>query len=171
MNEGETREERIERLMRENGDTLVRLCFMYLHDAALAEDAAQEAFVKAYRHLRQFQGKSEEKTWLTRIAINACKDILRTPYQRMRQRSVTLEEIPYGASEPDARDETVLRTVMDLPERYRAVVLLYYYQQLKLSEVAHVLRIPAPTVSSRLRRARELLKDRLEGWYFDGKEF
>jgi len=69
------REERIERLIDLYEDRLLRLCFLYLHDCTLAEDAVQETFLKAYNALSKFRGESSEETWLMRIAVNTCKDI------------------------------------------------------------------------------------------------
>jgi len=67
------------RLMNEHGDYITRLCFLYLGDEMEAQDAAQESFLKALRAFTDFRGESAERTWLARIAINTCKDILRSP--------------------------------------------------------------------------------------------
>jgi len=67
----------LQRLMQEHGDYLKRLCFVYLRDEAAAEDAAQETFLKAYLAWASFRGESGEKTWLSRIAINTCRDFRR----------------------------------------------------------------------------------------------
>ena len=72
----------LERLIRENQVSLKRLCYLYLHDQAMAEDAVQETFLKVYRSLKDFRGEASEKTYLTRIAINTCKDMLRTGWFR-----------------------------------------------------------------------------------------
>ena len=61
----------LERIVNEYGDALLRMCFLYLKDHAMAEDAVQETFLRAFRHQDDFQGKSSVKTWITRIAINA----------------------------------------------------------------------------------------------------
>lgn len=64
-------------------------------------------------------------------------------------------------------DDSLLKEVMNLPDKYRQVVVLYYYQELTAEETAQALGVPAATVRTRLKRARESLKARLEGWYFD----
>ena len=71
-----TREQRVRQWMQDYGNILQRICFLYLSDASLAEDAVQETFFKAWKSIDQFEGRngSSEKTWLTRIAINICKD-------------------------------------------------------------------------------------------------
>lgn len=68
----------IERFMNDYGDAVLRMCFLYLKDYHLAEDAAQETFIKAMNSYDFFQHKSSEKTWLTKIAINVCKNMMRT---------------------------------------------------------------------------------------------
>lgn len=77
MKEKSERAAWLEQAMARYEESLLRMCFAYLGDAALAEDAVQETFVKAYRALPDFRGEAQEKTWLTRIAINTCKDVRR----------------------------------------------------------------------------------------------
>ena len=84
----------LERLIRENEVSLKRLCYLYLHDEAQAEDAVQETFLKAYRSLEKFRGEASEKTWLTRIALNICKDMLRSAWFRHMDRRVTVDMLP-----------------------------------------------------------------------------
>ena len=74
--------ETIIRLMNIYGDSILRMCFLYLKDYHLAEDAAQETFIKAMNSYDMFHSLSSEKTWLTRIAINCCKNIMRTNWFR-----------------------------------------------------------------------------------------
>lgn len=151
----------LEKAMDQYGDGLLRLCFLYLHDRQLAEDAVQETFLRAYRSYGAFRKESSEKTWLTRIAINQCKTLLR------RQRPLPLEQAPQGSYEQSLADDTVLRAVCGLPPVYREVVLLYYYQELSTPEIGRLLHLPRNLVTARLSRARALLKPQLKGWYFD----
>lgn len=165
--EGERRDSRseLDRLMRQYGSGLLRMCALYLRDASLAQDAVQETFLKAYRHWGSYRGEASEKTWLTRIAMNVCRDILRTPWLRHMDRRVDLDSLPEGADDFAFPDDTVLAEVMALPEKYRAVILLRYYQDMKLNEVAAALRLPLGTVRSRLNRANALLREALKEWY------
>lgn len=152
-----------ERLMIKYGDGLFRLCFLYLSDRALAEDAAQETIVRAWQRYSQFQGTSSEKTWLNTIAINVCRGYLRSPWHRRRTPLDSLDTLP-GAEAPPP-DDTVLQAVLALPRKYREVVTLYYYEEHPTPEISAVLGIPRGTVSIRLKRARERLKSMLEEWY------
>lgn len=156
-------ENTITRLMNEHGNSILRLCAMYLCDTSLAEDAAQETFLRAYRGLNRFRGDSAPKTWLTRIAINVCKDMSR----KRRRQPLILDRLPENSAHDSHADDSVIREVMALPEKYRAVILLRYYQELSLEETAQALHITRNAVSQRLRRAKEMLKLRIETWYFD----
>ena len=160
----ETSAQAIERMMDAYGSDILRLCYLYLKDYALAEDAVQEAFIRAYRGLNSFRGQSSEKTWLTRITINVCKNMLRNPWRRLRDWSAA-QRLPEPACSPEAWDGEVLRAVTALPVKYREVVLLYYYQEMTLREIAILLNVPQATVSTRLSRGRARLKEVLEGWW------
>ena len=162
-----TYEETLERMMAQYGTALLRMAYLYLRDASLAEDAVQETFVKAYAHMDQFRGESTEKSWLMRIAINTCKDFRRTPWLRFVDRRTPLDELPEACGEWQEPDDTVLREVMRLPDRDKEVILLRYYQNLTIGEISNARNIPEPTVSSRLRRAKDKLHRKLERWYFD----
>ena len=75
---------RIEEIIDLYGDDILRLCLLYMGDKQLAEDAFQETFVKAWKYLPGFRGESSVKTWVSHIAVNTCKSMLRTPWLRMR---------------------------------------------------------------------------------------
>ena len=155
----------LERLINQYGDGLLRVCLLYLKDYALAEDAVQETFLRAYRNYDRFEGRSSEKTWLTAIAINVCRNMLRSPWHR---RNSGEEALQYLKSEdPGMPDPTVSRAVMRLPRDLRAAVILHYVQGFKIREIAQVLEVPVQTVSSRLSRARGRLRAELKEWYFD----
>ena len=155
----------LERLISQYGDGLLRVCLLYLKDYALAEDAVQETFLRAYRSWSGFEGRSSEKTWLTSIAINVCKNALRSPWKRKMVGEDALLYI--RAEDPELPDPTVSRAVMKLPRDQRAAVILYYVQGMKTREIAQALGIPVATVSSRLSRARQKLRAELKEWYFD----
>lgn len=155
----------LERLVEQYGDGLLRTCLLYLKDYGLAEDAVQETFLRAFRNYHKFEGRSSEKTWLTAIAINVCRTMLRSPWRRRNVGEEAL--LLLQAEDPDLPDPTVARAVMQLPGDQRAVVILYYVQEMKIREIAQALEIPQATVSSRLNRARKKLRAELKEWYFD----
>lgn len=151
-----------ERLVQEHQTSLLRTCYLYLRDAAQAQDAVQETFLKAYRSLDGFRGQSSEKTWLIRIAMNTCHDMRKTTWYRLFDRRLTPEMLPDAGIPPEEYDDSLLMAVMDLPVKLREVVLMYYYHELSTHEIAEVLGIARSSVSGRLKRARERLKTLLE---------
>jgi RNA polymerase sigma-70 factor (ECF subfamily) len=133
---------------------MLRLCFAYLCDTALAEDAVQETFFKAWKSYDRFRGEAEEKTWLTRIAINTCKDLMKSAWMRNTNRFVSPDTLPEGEVSFDERDDTVTRAVLALPPKIKEVTLLHWYQGMTLEETAKVLRLPdqQSTIGSRKRK-------------------
>ena len=151
------------RLMRQYEKEVLKVCTVYLRDLTLAEDATQETFFKAYKAMDRFQGGSSEKTWLMRIAINTCKDIRRGAWFRHTDRNISLDKLPEPAVPPQADSVLITLEVMRLPAKEREVVLLRYYQNMTLAEVAQVLGISATAVAKRLKKAQEHLDPVLKG--------
>ena len=145
------RDQTIERLILQYQTPLLRLCYVQLQDQALAEDAVQETFLKAYKGFASFRGDSSEKTWLTRIAVNTCRDFQRGGWFKHTDRRVTPDMLPLSLA------------VMKLPRKMREAILLYYYQDMSTEEIAETLGIAQSSVSNRLRRGREKLRKLLEG--------
>ncbi len=152
-----------EELVSQNQDKLLRTCYLYLRDRQLAEDAVQETFLKAYRSLPDFRGDSSQKTWLTRIAINTCRDLYRSEWFRHLDRRVTPEDLPERGASFSSREESLIVEVMRLPRKLREVTLLYYYHGMDEREIAEALDIARSSVSDRLSRARKKLKGMIEG--------
>ena len=154
---------RIEELIDLYGDGILRLCILYLGDRHLAEDAFQETFIKAWKKWDGFRGDSSVKTWLTRIAVNTCRDMLRSGWFRTMRRSQPVETLFDRATDEDIQEEFAVRdALMRLPGLYREVVLLHFDQGLKIKEIAQALRLSSNTVSTRLRRARALMEKELK---------
>lgn len=165
------REERLRRLMSLYKNDLMRICCVYLRDAALAEDAVQETFIKAYRALDRFRGESREASWLTRIAINTCKDMKRNSWFRLFDRRVPLERVPEQVYRSlSEEDSGLMEDILNLPEREKDVVLMYYYQGMSMHEIADALNLTASAVSKRLDKARQRLRGILEGGDTDGSQ-
>ena len=160
---GSLRDQTIERLIEQYQTPLLRLCYIQLQDRALAEDAVQETFLKAYKGFAQFRGDSSEKTWLAHIAVNTCRDFQRGAWFRHTDRRVTPEMLPAGTVQPDTEDLDLSMAVMKLPRKMREAILLYYYQDMSTEEIAETLGIAQSSVSNRLRRGRDKLRKLLEG--------
>lgn len=163
INRSDDLEERLTVIVEKYQMPLLRLCFSYLHDAEMAKDAVQETFIKAYRGLTAFKGDSSEQTWLFRIAINTCKDMLRSSWFRHVDRKVSLDMLPEPSSGTSVRDIDLTIAILELPLKLREAVMLCWYQGMKYSEAAGILGISIQAVSSRLERARKRLRAYLEG--------
>ena len=152
----------MEAIIAEHGDRILRLCLLYLGNRVLAEDAFQETMLKCWQHYDSFRGEASFATWLSRIAINECKNTLRSGWFRMWKRSEPIDthtDYPAESSEPHTH---VRDAVLALPGMYREVTVLFYYENLSIKEIARLLTIPENTVSTRLRRARTMLQKNLK---------
>lgn len=167
----------LESWLKDYGTSLLRMCFLYLKDLQLAEDIVQETMVNAYLKYEEFNHQASVKSWLTRIAINRCKDYRRSAWFR-RVSCVELEGLGEQGgflTKDEVSDQVetshqyldLIKAVFHLPVKYREVILLYYYQELSIKETASMLAVPESTVSTRLRRAKLALKKTLGGWYYD----
>lgn len=137
-------------------------------DRSLADDLAQEVFLRAYRGLVGFQGRSAFGTWIYRIAYNV--------YLNQRARVKRFSELPddYGSSAQAPEDalsapradlrRDLAAAIATLPERYRAVVVLYYLEEVTYPEIAEILRVPLGTVKTHLHRAKRMLRERMQAW-------
>jgi RNA polymerase sigma factor (sigma-70 family) len=163
LNNGNTPD--MQRLISEHGNHLLRMCYLYLHDLQLAEDAVQDTFVRVYQSWDKFRGACSEKTWVTAIAINVCKSQLRSFWHKNLMFSSDLEQEP--SHETAWKDDSVLNAISRLKPKYREVILLFYYQEMKSRDIAAALKITESAVTVRLSRAREQLRKLLKGWYFD----
>lgn len=160
---GNRPEERISQMIKTYEKDLLRLCRVYLKEESLAEDAMQETFIKAYKNLHTFRGESSEKTWLFRIAINVCRDMQRTSWFRNISRMVSLDSVQIQQPQKSEISHALMDEIMRLPKKYREVILLYYYEDMKQNEIAEILGVSVTTVCRRIEKARELLKDMLKG--------
>ena len=159
------REQLLERWIQQYGDSVLRICFVYLADASQAEDAAQDTFIKAWLSMKQFEGRSgsSEKTWLMRIAINTCRDYHRSKWFRYVDSAKALEKLPPSMTAVLPEDRLLMPDILRLPEKYKQVILLYHYQHMTLAEVAEALGASPSTVQHRLKKAEASLKQTLTG--------
>ena len=159
----------IETLMRKHGNEVLRTAYSYVKDKFTAEDIFQEVFIKVYKNLENFRDESDIKTWIIRITINTAKDYLKSAYSRKVVPMMEFKEDQlvsdndFEEIENRDRDEQVKKTVMSLPEQYREVLLCVYYHDMSVADTAKSLGIAEGTLKSRLSRARDMMKNKLEG--------
>lgn len=144
-------------------DMIYRVALHTLGSAADAEDAAQEVLLRLYTAKNPPTGEEHLRRWLLRVTVNVCRDALRSPWRRRR---VPLEDIP--APEFDREEQALLyQAVLGLPEKYRTVLVLFYYEDLPVREIGALLGASPTAVTTRLSRARKLLGERLKGVWRD----
>lgn len=142
--------------------SILRMCFLYLRDRTAAEDAVQETFLKAYKHIATFRADSTERTWLMSIAINTCRDMNRSAWLRHHDRRVTPEELSIPANAQDEDALALAEAISRLSPRHRDAILLYYYQDMTLQEVAQALHAAPSTILKRLNQAKDKLRELLD---------
>ena len=167
---GEAAEAELVRWMEDYGPMLAGTCTALLRDAHLAQDVVQETFIRAYQHRSRFRGEgaASEKAWLTRIAVNLCRDHQRSRWHRLVDKLVPVEELALPAPEADGMAKQLFAAVQALPPKYREVILLHFYQDMSVGEIAGALHITASSVYRRMNKAERLLRAGLEGWELYG---
>jgi len=165
----EDKEELISEIMNKYGQEILQLVYSYVNNKEVAEDLTQDIFVKCYKSLHTYKGKSKIRTWLWRIAINHCKDYLKSWYNK--KVIITENESTFNIVHKESVEQTVIQhdedhrlatAVMKLPFKYREVIYLFYFEELPIKEMSMVLGVKENTIKTRLKRAKELLKRGLE---------
>lgn len=141
-------------------DLVRRICFVRLNNLEDSEDVFQTVFLKYLLYPGTFESPEHEKAWFIRVTINACKDWRR---RLLRRQSVPLDVLQEEAAEMPREDRELLEIVLALPEKYRDVIYLYYYEEYSAAEIGKLLGRGENTVYTWLSRARALLRDRLGG--------
>lgn len=147
------------------GDRIFSAAFSICQDRADADDVVQDTMIRYYSLNKDFENESHLKAWLIRVAINRAKDITSSFWRRTK---VEWEDYMDELAFEEPEDSRLFEAVMRLPERYRTVIHLFYYEDYAIEEIANILRRPAGTVKSQLNRGRKLLKNMLqEEWNDD----
>lgn len=157
-------EQEITRAIRQHSDTVRRLCMLYLKNYADTEDIIQSVFLKYTLSSVAFESSEHEKAWLIRVTVNACKDLLKSVF---RSRVISLEEVLEQSAPVAEEHKEVLEAVLSLPEQYKEVVYLHYYEGYTAPEISRMLGKKLPTVYTRLNRAKQLLREKLGGEGYD----
>lgn len=165
----------IERLINCYGDDVLRVAYLYVKDMHKAEDIFQEVFIKVFKKYDTFKGISSEKTWIMRITINVCKDYFKSFWIKRVFLNSDREDDKEEYSEvysSEGLDDTIIKSiesqellneVMNLPIKYKEIIILYYYQQFNTREISEMLKLPEGTIRTRLFRSRELLRKSVAG--------
>lgn len=136
-----------------------KLALSQSNNVANAEDITQEVFLRYIQKDIEFESEEHIKAWLIRVTINCSKSVYSSSWFK---KNVPLsEEIAFD--EPEVSD--VYYAVLELPQKYKTVIHLFYYEDLSVAQISEYLKIKESTVKSQLHRGRELLKNKLKGGY------
>ena len=139
--------------------TVYRICFAYMKNTADTEDAVQDTFLQLIRTGTAFESEEHEKAWLIRTATNICKNVLRNWWRRREN----LEDYENLQGSGSIEIDNVFSVVMGLPEKYKTVVYLYYYEGYNSIEISKILIKPQSTIRNYLHEARNVLREKLGG--------
>ena len=145
-------------------DRLFAAAFQVCGNAADAEDAAQESLLRYHISEKQFESEQHIRAWLLRVAINCAKNVSRSFFRR---NTVPLEDYMDSLEFDSGESREIFREVMNLPETYRLVIHLYYYEDYSVAEIGRILGLTESNVKVRLSRGRQLLKKALQGVWDD----
>lgn len=139
-----------------NVDMIYRLCFSYMKNKTDSEDALSSTFMRYITYPNQFKSLEHEKAWFIRTATNVCKDMLKSWWRK----NMTYDEKTIIYSNPQYIDST-LDIVLHLPNKYKTVIYLYYYEGYTSDEIAKILNKSPSTIRNQLARAKKILKRKL----------
>lgn len=142
------------------GDLIQRICLIHLKNKSDTEDIFQEVFLKYMTHPKHFESDAHEKAWFIRVTTNQCKDLLKNYF---RKNKIPIESIQEMGYESDYQYLELLELLANLPEKYRSIIYLYYYEGYSCVEIAHILHIKENTVYTRLSRAKKILREKSGG--------
>lgn len=145
-------------------DLVRRVCMIHLKNHADTEDIFQTVFLKYVTGTTEFESEEHEKAWFIRVTINACKDLLRSFF---RSRTVSLDDLLEQPDQVLEDHREVLEAVLALPDKYRDVVYLHYYEGYTAPEIGTILHKNPNTVYTLLTRARDELRKMLGGEDFE----
>lgn len=152
-----------ERLANTYADAILRLSYAHLKNTQDAQDVCQTVFVRLLTEPREFESGEHERAYILRMAANACKDLLKSPWRRRTCDLEACAQVPA----PETSDGSVLAAVNQLPAHYRSVIYLFYYEGYQASEIGEILGVPTATIHTRLARGRARLRELLGGTEYE----
>lgn len=148
--------------------TIIRLCYTYVRNIFDAEDIAQDVLVSLLKRGKPFESPEHEKAWLLRTAINKSKNYLKSGWIT---RTVKLNETDSSEAEDQMNERNeVMEAVLSLPEKYRTVIHLFYYDGYSIKEIAEIVGKKPATVGTLLARGRALLKEMMIGGFDEDEQ-
>lgn len=146
-------------LIEKYSPVVYRMAYSMVKNTQDAEDIHQEVFLRYLKKRPKFESEEHSKAWFLRVTINLAKNLWKTAW---RQRVVSLGEVDREETETQQEEDKLIETVKRLPQKYRTVVHLFYYEEYSLEEIADILKAKPSTVRTRLTRARQKLRELLK---------
>lgn len=153
-------EQEVNKAIEQYSDMVRRLCMIQLKSYADTEDIFQTVFLKYVLSSVAFENEEHEKAWFIRVTINACKDLLKSFFHR---HVTSLDEILERPVQMREDHREVLEAVLSLPQKYREVVYLHYYEGYTASEISQILGKKVNTIYTLLTRSKQMLREKLGG--------
>lgn len=157
-------EQEVNEAIERHADTVRRLCMIYLKNYADTEDIFQTVFLKYVLSSVSFESEEHEKAWFIRVTINACKDLLRNFF---RSHTVSIDEIMEQPAQLSSDHREVLEAVLSLPQKYRDVVYLHYFEDYTAPQISRILGKNVNTIYTLLTRSKRMLREKLGGDGFE----
>lgn len=149
----------VDEIFEKYGDRIFSAAFSVCRNRADADDVVQHTLIRYYSWNKEFESEQHLRAWLLRVAINRARDIAASFWRR---NAVEWEEYMENLAFEEPEDSRLFEAVMKLPEKYRTVIHLFYYEDYAVQEIADILRRPGGTVKSQLNRGKKLLKKMLQ---------
>ncbi|MDO5560731.1 MAG: sigma-70 family RNA polymerase sigma factor [Oscillospiraceae bacterium] len=154
------RQKRFEKVIRQYGDMILRIAWLHTRNDMDAQDIVQEVFLKYSRVKKIFESSEHEKSWLVRVTINKCLDLKKSAWS---VRTTSLDEKTVKAFEYNTDEYDICDAVKNLPQKYRNVIHLFYFEGYSVKEIADITDCTEAAVKMQLLRARVKLKDMMKG--------
>lgn len=157
------RENSYERAIEMYGDKLLKIVYLIIKDLAISEEIVQETFLKVFKNIHSFKGNSSLYTWIYQIALNLSRDHLRRNvefpiYNEYIGSEANIEDTIIN----DENREILKKQISKLNDIYRESIILFYFEEMSISEISEVLEEKEGTIKSRLSRARSILRESME---------
>lgn len=156
------KQERIQEIYNRNSDMVYRICYLYLKNEQDAYDVTHETFIRLILREPEFPSREAERAWLIRVAVNCCRDMLKSWWRSNWNGREAMEDQRLPRQETEKMQHSqVLEAVLTLPLKYRTLIYLHYYEGYTIAEIGEILDQNPSTLRGRISRARELLRKEL----------
>jgi RNA polymerase sigma factor (sigma-70 family) len=166
-------DEIIEFIFKEYGENIKALIYTYVKNDAQTDDIFQEFIISVYKNIDKFQKKSTLKTWLYSIAVNKCKDYLKSPIHRLftsyndQINTVNKGKSPEQNVIKNEMETEIVKAILSLPIKYREIFVLRYYQSFSLKQISEFIGVNESTVKTRIMRGKKKLQSKLGGDFLE----